>query len=121
MMPDDATRADKDAGRCEPIRRDTKGRLRHGNPSGDPTTAPKCGAKTRSGAPCRGPAVRGKRRCRMHGGNNPGPPKGSQNALKHGLRSAAAVAARKARVAEYRQAMRDLAEVQAYLERLNGR
>ena len=27
----------------------------------------RCGAKTRSGAPCRAPAVRGKNRCRMHG------------------------------------------------------
>ena len=26
------------------------------------------GARTRSGSPCRSPAVRGKRRCRMHGG-----------------------------------------------------
>ena len=30
--------------------------------------APRCGAKTRKGTPCRSPAVNGKRRCRMHGG-----------------------------------------------------
>ena len=30
--------------------------------------APQCGARTRSGKPCRSPAVHGKRRCRMHGG-----------------------------------------------------
>jgi hypothetical protein len=30
--------------------------------------APRCGAKTRSGAPCQAPAVSGKARCRMHGG-----------------------------------------------------
>jgi hypothetical protein len=27
------------------------GKLRNGNPSGDPSTSPRCGAKTRSGAP----------------------------------------------------------------------
>jgi hypothetical protein len=30
--------------------------------------APRCGARTRSGEPCQGPAVRGRMRCRMHGG-----------------------------------------------------
>ena len=30
--------------------------------------SPRCGARTRGGSPCRSPAVRGKRRCRMHGG-----------------------------------------------------
>ena len=30
--------------------------------------SPRCGARTRSGAPCRAPAVAGKKRCRMHGG-----------------------------------------------------
>ena len=54
--------------------------------------APRCGAKTRKGGECQAPAVHGKRRCRMHGGTNPGAPKGNQNALKHGLRSAAVMA-----------------------------
>ena len=32
------------------------------------------------------PAVKGKRRCRMHGGaKGSGAPKGNKNALKHGL------------------------------------
>ena len=36
------------------------------------TDAPKrCGAKTRSGAPCEQWAVRGRARCRMHGGTQP--------------------------------------------------
>lgn len=83
--------------------------LRNGNRIGNPANAPRCGARTRRGTPCQGPAVHGKRRCRMHGGTNPGPPKGSQNALKHGLRSAAAVAARKARVAKARELTRDMA------------
>ncbi|MGJ0510039.1 MAG: HGGxSTG domain-containing protein [Methylocystis sp.] len=30
--------------------------------------SPRCGAKTRSGHPCRAPVVAGKTRCRMHGG-----------------------------------------------------
>lgn len=33
----------------------------------------KCGARTRSGDPCRAPAVRGKARCRLHGGLSTGP------------------------------------------------
>ncbi len=48
-------------------------------------TAPKCGAKTRSGLLCKSPAVRFKKRCRMHGGTNHGAPTGNQNALKHGF------------------------------------
>ena len=51
--------------------------------------ARQCGAKTRNGAPCRGKAVHGKARCRMHGGKGSGAPKGNRNALKHGGRSAA--------------------------------
>lgn len=47
--------------------------------------SPRCGARTRRGATCLSPAVRGKRRCRMHGGaKGSGAPRGSQNALKHG-------------------------------------
>jgi hypothetical protein len=47
--------------------------------------SPRCGAKTRSGSPCNAPAVRGKKRCRMHGGApGSGAPRGNQNALKHG-------------------------------------
>ena len=40
----------------------------------DPTQTPiKCGAKTRSGAPCAKPAMERKRRCRLHGGLSTGP------------------------------------------------
>lgn len=35
----------------------------------------KCGAKTRTGLPCKSPAIHGKARCRMHGGNSTGRPK----------------------------------------------
>ncbi len=53
--------------------------------------APRCLAKNREGTPCQAPAMRGKRRCRLHGGKSTGPPKGSQNALKHGHYTAKAI------------------------------
>lgn len=34
----------------------------------------RCGAKTRDGTPCKAYPVNGSRRCRMHGGTNPGRP-----------------------------------------------
>jgi hypothetical protein len=49
------------------------GPLRSGNPRGNPNLAPRCGARTRAGCPCQAPALRGKRRCRMHGGASTGP------------------------------------------------
>ena len=58
--------------------------------------SPRCGAKTRSGKPCRSPAVAGKRRCRMHGGAyGSGAPLGNQNARKHGLYTREAIEERK--------------------------
>jgi hypothetical protein len=46
----------------------------------------RCGAKTRCGGACRSPAVRGRKRCRMHGGaQGSGAPRANQNARKHGL------------------------------------
>ena len=61
-----------------------------------PHASGRCGAKTRSGAPCRSHPVHGRYRCRMHGGTSPGAPKGNRNAWKHGLCSAAAKARRRA-------------------------
>lgn len=43
-----------------------------------------CGAKTRSGAPCKTPAMENGR-CRMHGGKAGKTHKGNQNARKHGI------------------------------------
>ena len=64
----------------------------HRRNTGPMLTSPRCGARTRNGAPCRAPAVNGKRRCRMHGGaNGSGAPKGNQNALKHGVFTKAAI------------------------------
>jgi hypothetical protein len=55
----------------------------------------RCGAKTRSGKPCRSPAVQGKKRCRMHGGAlGSGAPRGNKNAQKHGLYTREAIAQR---------------------------
>jgi hypothetical protein len=48
--------------------------------------APRCGARTRAGTPCRAPAIAGRRRCRMHGGRSPGAPRGKANpAYRNGL------------------------------------
>jgi len=74
--------------------------LRNGNPQGNPNNAPRCGAKTRKGTPCKSPAM-SNGRCRMHGGKSTGPrtPEGlerSRNAnFKHGLYSAESVATRR--------------------------
>jgi glucans biosynthesis protein len=47
--------------------------------------SPRCGARTRDGDPCRSPAVRGKKRCRMHGGAlGSGAPRKNRNAFKSG-------------------------------------
>jgi hypothetical protein len=48
-----------------------RGWLRHGNTPGDPDSAPRCGARTRAGTPCRAPAMKNGR-CRMHGGASTG-------------------------------------------------
>jgi hypothetical protein len=49
--------------------------------------APRCGAKTRAGHPCKQAVVRGRARCRMHGGAiGSGGPRGDCNGnFKHGL------------------------------------
>jgi hypothetical protein len=54
--------------------------------------SPRCGAKTRAGAPCRAPATRGRARCRMHGGaKGSGAPNGNRNALRHGVYTSEAI------------------------------
>jgi len=70
--------------------------LRNGNRRGNPANASRCCARTRKGTLCQAPAIRGKQRCRMHGGTSTGAPKGSRNALKHGNYTAKAMAERKA-------------------------
>ena len=69
------------------------GHLRNTGPM---LASPRCGAKTRSGAACRSPAVHGRKRCRMHGGaHGSGAPKANRNARKHGLFTADAIAERR--------------------------
>lgn len=67
----------------------------------------RCLAKTRRAQPCQSPAMRNGR-CRMHGGLSTGAPKGNQNALKHGLYSAAAIVDR----AEVRALIREFRELE---------
>jgi uncharacterized protein YjcR len=73
-------------------------------------SSPRCGAKTRSGKPCKSPAVSGKRRCRMHGGAfGSGAPQGNKNALKHGLYTGKAI--------KEREQLRDLLQQSRQLVR----
>lgn len=73
----------------------SRGRLKNGNPSGDPSKAPRCGAKTRSGALCRQPGMKNGR-CRLHGGKSPGAPRGERNGnYRHGLRTMEAAAVKR--------------------------
>ena len=68
--------------------------------------APRCGAHARTtGKPCQSPAIKGKARCRMHGGASPGRPK------KHGRYTKAAIADRKRYNGIFREARRLLKEL----------
>ncbi len=50
--------------------------------------SPRCGAKTRKNNICQSPAMRNKKRCRMHGGKCSGAPIGNQYAIKNGFSTA---------------------------------
>ena len=73
-----------------------RGSLKNGNTPGDLSKVRRCGAKTRKGTRCQGPAMRNGR-CRMHGGTATGPrtPEGLARCRsanwKHGKYSAEAV------------------------------
>jgi hypothetical protein len=56
-------------------------------------TARQCGARTKSGQPCRSPATK-KGRCRLHGGasGSGGPPGERNGQYRHGERTKAAIA-----------------------------
>ena len=55
-----------------------------------------CGAKTRKGTPCQRVPLRGRKRCRLHGGLSPGAPRGTSNGnYKNGYWTADAVQERK--------------------------
>jgi hypothetical protein len=80
-------------------REQRRGWLKNGNPPGDFTAAPRCGAKNRRGLPCQCPAM-ANGRCRLHGGLSTGPktPEGIERirraVTKHGNYSKEAMAAR---------------------------
>ncbi len=81
----------------------------------------RCGAKTRSGAPCKNPAVTGKRRCRMHGGRSSGAktPEGLAKLrslhLKHGRATTEAKAEARRRAAVGRSIRAELRQIEREL------
>jgi hypothetical protein len=76
-------------------------------------TSQRCGAKTRSGASCKSPAVQGKKRCRMHGGApGSGAPRDNKNAIKHGLYTREAIARRRQLRELIRQSRKLLSEIE---------
>jgi hypothetical protein len=84
----------------------------HARNTGPMLASPRCGAKIRCGEWCRSPAVRGKKRCRMHGGApQSGVPRGNRNARKHGLFTKVAIAERRriqALLADARKLLQEL-------------
>ncbi|MFY9897334.1 MAG: HGGxSTG domain-containing protein [Xanthobacteraceae bacterium] len=76
--------------------------------------APRCGAKTRAGHPCRQAAVSGRGRCRMHGGaKGSGGPRGNRNGnFKHGLWTRESLEMRKATQAK-------IHEIKSYLQAIS--
>lgn len=81
----------------------------------------RCGARTRSGTPCKNPAVRGKRRCRMHGGRSTGAktPEGlaklRDQHWKHGRSTTAAKAEAKRRAQVGREVRAELRSIEKEL------
>jgi len=68
----------------------------HPRNTGPMLSSPRCGAKTRAGKLCLSPRVRGRTRCRMHGGAlGSGAPKHNKNALKHGVHTHQAIQERR--------------------------
>ena len=78
----------------------------------------RCGAKTRSGGPCKNPAIAGRLRCRLHGGKSTGAktPEGRArlSALhwKHGRSTTAAKEQAKRRAAVGRAVRAELKEIE---------
>jgi hypothetical protein len=81
--------------------------------TGPMLSSPRCGAKTRSGKPCKSPAVDGKKRCRKHGGApGSGAPRGNKNAVKNGLYTREAIAQRQQLSQLIRQSRKLLTEIE---------
>jgi hypothetical protein len=78
----------------------------------------RCGARLRQGGRCPLPPAAGKRRCFQHGGaRGIGPPKGSQNARRHGFFSREALAERRRINGFIRQCLQTLREVDEMLKK----
>jgi hypothetical protein len=76
--------------------------------------SPRCGAKTRNGTPCASPAVRGKKRCRMHGGaKGSGAPRGNKNAFVDGSYT-------REQIEEYREVGRCIRQMKDFLRRFEA-
>jgi len=94
-----------------------RGWLKNGNPPGEFSRAPRCGAMTRRGTSCQCPAMRNGR-CRIHGGLSTGPKTAEgierirRAVTKHGRYSQAAKD-------ERRQLKRLLADCRATLAEIN--
>ncbi|WP_246755584.1 HGGxSTG domain-containing protein [Bradyrhizobium sp. CCBAU 53338] len=70
--------------------------MSHVRNTGAMQASPRCGAQSRRGEPCRAPALRGKARCRMHGGAaGSGAPFGNSNAVTHGYFTSEAIEERR--------------------------
>jgi hypothetical protein len=90
-----------------------RGWLKYGNRPGDLSKARRCGARARTcgNQPCRAPALKGKRRCRMHGGRSTGPrtlqgrKRSQRSRWKHGSYSAEAERAFRRLKSEYTSSM----------------
>jgi hypothetical protein len=85
----------------------------HPRNTGPMLRSQRCDARTRSGKPCKSPAVAGKKRCRMHGrARGSGAPYCNKNALKHGLYTREAIAERR----QIRKLMRESRELLLNIE-----
>ncbi len=73
--------------------------------------APRCNARTRSGGRCKKAALRGKKRCRLHGGYLTGGPVGNQHALKHGYYSRSRAEARRWAAEELKRMRPELKQI----------
>jgi hypothetical protein len=88
----------------------TRDHLRNTGPM---LSSQRCGAKTRTGKPCRSPAVQEKERCRMHGGAaGSGARRGNKNARKHGLYTREAMAQRRQLAQLMKQSRKLLLEIE---------
>jgi hypothetical protein len=104
-----------------------RGRLLNGNPPGDPSKSPRCGAKSkRTGLPCRAagikkaPGVYG--RCRVHGGRSTGPKtaegKKAASHQKHGKYSREAIQRRREMRLKIQRFRLELAALERDLNRM---